>query len=335
MGFAEAQAVMGVTYERGYENIKPNLPLAAQWYQKAAAQGHAGAELNLGQLYAKGEGVPQDLAKARQLIQAAANQGLAPAQQALANLNAGGAKPLPGADAWNAGVARYRAGDHTGAAKLVLEAAQAGHPTAIYEMGYLYENGDGVPKNLNEALRWYRLGAEKGEASSEAALGQFYENGQGVPDDWVEAAKWYTKSAQQDNKAGAFRLGRAYQYGIGVPINLGQSIAWYDKAAAQGDGQAAYFAKYLRDNHGFDGSSRTPEEQALLGPLIGRTLPEVSPQGMLFRNTAQRMEFVRALAVGEARIKQQGEHDRQQREYDDCRRGGGDNCHSPVTPPPR
>src|SRR5262249_11919780 len=150
-------------------------------------------------------------AKARQLFQAAANQGLAPARQALADLDAGGAKAPPGTDAWNAAVARYQGGDHAGAAKLVLEAAQAGHPTAIYEMGYFYENGDGVPKNLGEALRWYRTGAERGDAASEAALGQFYENGQGVPDDWVEAAKWYMKSAQQNNKMGAGRLGRAYQ----------------------------------------------------------------------------------------------------------------------------
>ena len=65
-------------------------------------------------------------------------------------------------------------------------------------------------------------------------------------------------------------MGRAYQYGIGVPLNQQSAISWYDKAAAQGHGQAQYFAKYLRDNHGADGSSRDDDERALLGPLMGR-----------------------------------------------------------------
>ncbi len=320
MGLAEAQAVLGVAYERGYAGMKADLRQAASWYEKAAAQGYAGAELNLGQLYMSGNGVPRDPVKGRQLIEAAAKQGLAPAQRALAQLDTGASQSPSGTDAWNQARARYAAGDHAGAAKLTLEAAQAGHPTAIYEMGYLYEKGDGVPKDLNEAARWYRMGAEKNEAASEAALGLFYEEGWGgLPDDWLEAAKWYAKSAQQDNELGQFRLGRAYEYGIGVPIDLQRAVAWYDKSAAQGDGQAAFAAKYIRDNHGFDGSSRSAEEQALLGPLIGRQIPEVSPQGLLFHNIAERMDYVRALAANEARLKQLMAHNIQQREYDDCR----------------
>ena len=37
-------------------------------------------------------------------------------------------------------------------------------------MGYFFENGEGVTKNLHEAIRWYKLGTEKGEDFSKKAL---------------------------------------------------------------------------------------------------------------------------------------------------------------------
>jgi uncharacterized protein len=333
MGHVEAQAVMGVTYERG-TNVPQDYQKAAQWYEKAAGQGHAGAQLNLGQMYAKGQGVPRDPAKARQLIEAAAKQGLPPAQRALAELR-GGTQSAPGDDFWKQGKTQYLAGDKKGAVPLFLKAANAGHPEAMYEMGYLYENGDGVAKDIKQAAGWYRKGAEAGDRKAQRAIGIMYENGTGVPENWIEAAAWYRKSAQANDVIGQYMLGRAYQYGIGVPLSLTDAITWYDKAAAQGDGDAGFAAKYLRDNHGLDGSSRDQEEQAMLGPLMKRMFPHAPPAGAVFRNKAERLAYVRAVASDDARAAQQMEHDMQQRRYDDCRRGGGQDCHMPVTPAPR
>jgi TPR repeat protein len=150
LGFAEAQATLGAIYERGWQGVNQDDGQAAQWYAKAAAQGHAGAELNLGNLYAKGRGVPQDMAKARQLIQAAADQGFAPAQAALAQLNGRGPAAAPGEDIFQRAVALYKSGDHSGAAALIQQAAEAGNPTATYEMGYMFENGDGLAQDHEE-----------------------------------------------------------------------------------------------------------------------------------------------------------------------------------------
>lgn len=206
-------------------------------------------------------------------------------------------KAVPGSNLWNQGVARYQAGDHAGAAKLVLQAAQAGYPTAMYEMGYLYENGDGVPKNMAASAQWYLKGAAVGEAKSEAAAGNLYEQGIQVADNWITAGQWYQKSAAQGNVMGEGRLGRAYEYGIGVPINLNSAIAWYDKAAAQGDGQSAYFAKYLRDNHGIDASSYNAQEKAIKAPYLSMPGPGEFMQvaaGIVFRSTADRLSYIQA-----------------------------------------
>jgi hypothetical protein len=135
--------------------------------------------------------------------------------------------PAPGAAIYQQAVARYQAGDHAGAAVLVRRAAEAGNPTATYEMGYLCENGDGVPKSPAQSAQWYMRGARMGNAASEAAVGQLYEYGNEVQENWDTAAQWYTKSAQQGYVMGEFRLGRAYQYGVGIPIDINAAEQWY------------------------------------------------------------------------------------------------------------
>jgi uncharacterized protein len=298
LGFAEAQATLGTIYERGWQDIALDPAQAAQWYARAAAQGHAGAELNLGNLYAKGVGVPQDLAKARALIQQAANQGFAPAQNALAALNGQGPAAAPGAEAFQRSVALYKSGDHAGAAALLQQAAAVGNPTAAYELGYMYENGDGLEQNLEQSARWYLKAADLGDAAGEAAVGQLYEDGNQVAENWDTAAQWYAKSAQQGNRIGEFRLGRAYHYGVGVPLDLGAAEQWYEKAAAQGHSQAAYFAKYIRDNHGFDRSSYSDEEQAIMAPYMMQPfMLHPPPVGRVFHNHEQRLEYFRAWAA--------------------------------------
>ncbi len=53
---------------------------AQQWYEKAAAQGLAEAQLNLGLLYGNGLGMPQNYGQARAWWKKAASQGNAKAQ---------------------------------------------------------------------------------------------------------------------------------------------------------------------------------------------------------------------------------------------------------------
>ena len=59
----------------------------------------------------------------------------------------------------------------------------------------MYGNGEGVPEDDVEAVRWYRLAAEQGHASAELNLGLSYEYGTGVPQDYVQAYMWYDISA--------------------------------------------------------------------------------------------------------------------------------------------
>jgi hypothetical protein len=58
-GDAEAQYNLGVMCYTG-EGVQQDYAEAVKWYRKAADQGHAKAQNNLSLMYYKGDGVPQD-----------------------------------------------------------------------------------------------------------------------------------------------------------------------------------------------------------------------------------------------------------------------------------
>jgi hypothetical protein len=60
----------------------------------------------------------------------------------------------------------------------------------------MYEDGDGVEKDPEKAVRLYRFAADQGHAMAQGNLGWMYVNGNGVEEDLDEAAKWYRRSEQ-------------------------------------------------------------------------------------------------------------------------------------------
>ena len=71
-------------------------------------------------------------------------------------------------------------------------------------------------------------------------LGNCYENGEGVVKNMCEAVSWYTKAANQGNEDAQNSLGYCYEYGEGVGKDLREAVSWYTRAAYQGDKNAQY-----------------------------------------------------------------------------------------------
>lgn len=78
-GHAGAQNNLGVMYDNGH-GVRQDYQKAIEWYTKAAHQGIVGAQYNLGVMYYKGKGVSQDYHKAYEWYTKAANQGNVGAQ---------------------------------------------------------------------------------------------------------------------------------------------------------------------------------------------------------------------------------------------------------------
>ena len=51
--------------------------------------------------------------------------------------------------------------------------------------------------NYKKAIEWYEKAAEQGDAEAQYNLGVMYENGQGVDVNYKKAIEWYEKAAEQ------------------------------------------------------------------------------------------------------------------------------------------
>src|SRR5579872_2523611 len=180
-----------------------------------------------------------------------------------------------------AGLQALKSGDYALAAKEFLVDATQGNALAQYNLGILYHDGRGVPKDFNEGARWFRLAAEQGTAPG-ASDGQFllawsYQEGEGVPKDNKEAARWYRlaadhgqpfaqnnlglvyvngqgverdaaeaaellrKAANRNYPPSLFSMGELYERGFGVPQDYVQAHMWFNLAASRGDANGAKY----------------------------------------------------------------------------------------------
>ena len=73
--------------------------------------------------------------------------------------------------------------------------AVQGDAVAQNALGGMYEDGNGVPQNYAQALKWYRLAATQGYAVAQLNLGYMYQKGNGVLQDYVQAHKWFDLAA--------------------------------------------------------------------------------------------------------------------------------------------
>jgi len=184
-GNASAQVNLGAIYRGDYRRVAKDLVEAAKWYRKAAAQGDALGQFYLGSCYAKGEGVAQDMPQAVEWTRKSADQGEVMAQVALGDYYLGKRS--------ESGLCDPRAA-----------AASASPFTA-----------GGVHTDFVQAVSWYRKAADQGNAVAQVGLAGFYEDGRVgvVPKDLVEAYAYNSIARQKPirvmpNDSAGFNLAR-------------------------------------------------------------------------------------------------------------------------------
>jgi len=123
--------------------------------------------------------------------------------------------------------------------RFLEEEANKGSPVAQNKLGRMYLFGKGVPKDPQEAAKWFRKSADRGFARSAYDLGLLYNQGLGVPKDGLQAVEWFRKAANQNYARAQYELGDRYREGVGVPKDDVEAYKWYNLAAALGDDQAA------------------------------------------------------------------------------------------------
>lgn len=128
--------------------------------------------------------------------------------------------------------AAYKAGNYELALKIWRPLAEQGDPVAQLRLSVMYAEGEGVPKDDAQSLKWGQLAAENGNVTAELIMGARYNEGRGVPKDAGEAVKWFEKAANKGAAYGQFNLGLMYANGSGAPQDKVQSFKWFTLAAA-------------------------------------------------------------------------------------------------------
>ncbi|MBI2279675.1 MAG: sel1 repeat family protein [Bacteroidetes bacterium] len=129
----------------------------------------------------------------------------------------------------------YLAKDYIEAMNGFLRAADKGNEKAMYVIGVMYQNGQGVEVSYTEAMNWYQKAADKGESLAMYNIGGLFYNSQGVILNYTEALNWYKKAADKGNTHAIFNIGVMYQNGQGVEVNNNEALNWFTKAADKGD----------------------------------------------------------------------------------------------------
>jgi hypothetical protein len=146
------QPVLAVDAEKAFSQGKNyykqnHFTQAAPLLDKAAVQGHTGAQGLLGSMYLIGRGLPKDATRAIHWLTKAGNKGHAEAQSLL------GAIYLIGKDAPQ---------DLVKARRWVRKSARQGLADAQYLLGAMYFQGKGVPQHMERAHHWLSLAAAQG-----------------------------------------------------------------------------------------------------------------------------------------------------------------------------
>ncbi len=140
------------------------------------------------------------------------------------------------APAWagfDEGFAAYERGDYATALREWRPLAKQGNAEAQFNLGVMYERGQGVTQDYAEGVQWYRKSAEQGVAKAQYNLGNMYRIGQGVPQDYARAVGWYHKAAEQGQAEAQYNLGVMYRDGQGVPQDYLQAHMWSNLAASR------------------------------------------------------------------------------------------------------
>ena len=112
--------------------------------------------------------------------------------------------------------------------------AEQGDADAQFNLGVVYERGQGVLQDYKESVKWYRKSAEQGDYGAQYNLALMYSKGQGVIQDYKEAVKWYRKSAEQGDSSAQYNLGNMYVRGQGVIQDYVMAHMYWNIAAVSG-----------------------------------------------------------------------------------------------------
>jgi TPR repeat protein len=285
--------------------VPRNYRLALDYFRAAASGGYPGAYYNLGVMAEYGWGVDRNDRDAFVWYKKAADSGYPQAFTAVADYYLYGNAGIQ--DTWLAEqyyTLSAKAGDTYAADRLayayIRDARTPDHikkamhwlkrdaesPWAQYELGWLYDTGDGVTKDAKLAARWYRRAANQGLPDALTAYADLLRTGRiDHRRNFVSAADYYRKAVAAGDGKAMFELGEMCGSGSGVPRDPRLAERLYASAAAHGNGDALLLIAYrfLYGTHGYPRDLERAEALAIVAASHGASERQIDQFAPLVR----------------------------------------------------
>lgn len=137
--------------------------------------------------------------------------------------------------------------------------AFTGDAFAQHDLAAIYTAGHGGIKiDYAKASKWFEESAHNGSSNAQYNLGVLYHQGLGVPKDTAKAIEMYRVAASNNHPEALYNLAIAYVEGVGVEYNPQIAATYFERSADGGVVEAAYNLGMLQEN-GLLGESQPDE----------------------------------------------------------------------------
>lgn len=200
---------------------------AYKWFLAAAKQGDSESQYYVGKIILTLEGESDRMRKAIDWCMRSAYNGYAPAQVHLAAT-------------FMETINDKELGEYSrkNAFNLLCKAAKQSYPPAYLYLGDCYYFAIGVPQNINEALKYYKLADENGDKTASLRIADCYAFN---IKDYVSAFVWYQKAIDEGIVEAYRNISSLYALGNGVKKDMIKAHEMIDTAIAKSPNNPDYY----------------------------------------------------------------------------------------------
>lgn len=120
--------------------------------------------------------------------------------------------------------------------KAMIKRAESGDVDAQFRVGVAYDYGRGAPHDTKEAMHWYQIAADHGNAEAQNSIGSMLQDDK----KYADAMIWYEKAASQGHLRATNSLAYLYDLGLGVEQDRQKAFTIYGHAADLGSAEAMW-----------------------------------------------------------------------------------------------
>ncbi len=143
-----------------------------------------------------------------------------------------------------------RSGNYKRSFTLLKSLAKRGHAHPQYRVAVMLTLGQGVEKDEDRAVFWFRKAARQGHVEASAKLAHFYLGGRGRPEADPDAERWLREAAERGRGDIRYRVGLLYLDGRNIPQSDAEALRWFRLAAKSWDSPSEDIATRI-DNDGY------------------------------------------------------------------------------------